>query len=217
MTHNILKLISKDTWIASDHHFGHKHICQFEPLRAIRATELGFSDHKQMLIEQHNQLVKPDDVVIFLGDFSFNSPSIASKLNGRKILILGNHDHRGDQAYYSAGFEFVVRGTYINFNGNIFHCASDDMNQSMLIMDIEGHRTAFTHYPLGFDDEYNRQDQGNIQQRMDYSMQLATDFDVYKVIHGHLHSKLAASQFFDYINVSLEHTDFKPIRIGDLL
>lgn len=218
MNHDILKLINENTWIASDHHFGHKKICEFEPKRCSAAKELGFQSHEDMLIYNHNKLVRPEDVVLFLGDFSFNSPALpASKLAGRKILILGNHDQRGDTAYYAAGFDFIIRGTYVNINNNLFHCHSDDANQSMLIADINGNRIAFTHYPLGFDDEYNRQDKGNIQRRMEYSMQLAKDFDVYKIFHGHLHSKLATSQFFDYINVSLEHTNFKPKRIGELL
>lgn len=220
MKHQILNLIGPDTWIASDHHHHHKKIGEFEPSRIIRATELGFDDYEDMLIDNHNKLVKPDDIVLFLGDFSFASPAKASHYNGRKIIIIGNHDTRGDHAYYAAGFEFVVRGTYVNFNRNIFHCEHLDNKQSMYIADIKNSRIAFTHYPLGFDDGYNRQPEDGsycIQSRMDYSFELASDFDVETIVHGHLHSKLAATEYFDYINVSLEHTDFKPIKLGDLL
>jgi calcineurin-like phosphoesterase family protein len=220
MVHDILKLIDKNTWIASDHHHNHKQIGDFEPSRIIRAAELGYDNYEDMLVAEHNKLVAPDDLVLFLGDFSFASPIAAKKYNGRKILVLGNHDTRGDHACYSAGFEFVARGTYVNFNDNVFHCAHQDPNQSMIIMDIKNHRCALTHYPLGFDDPYNYQrEDGNysILNRINYSMQLASDFDVLKVIHGHLHSKIASSTKFDYINVCLEHTDFKPVRIGDLL
>lgn len=220
MKHQILNLIGLDTWIASDHHHKHKHIGEFEPARIIRATELGYDNYEDMLIAEHNKLVHPDDIVLFLGDFSFQSPVDAKKYNGRKIIIVGNHDTRGDHAFYNAGFEFVVRGTYVNFNNNIFHCQHPDQKQSMYIADIKNHRVAFTHYPLGFDDGYNRQTENgsySIQSRMDYSFELASDFDVTVIIHGHLHSKLALTSYFDYINVSLEHTDFKPVRIGDLL
>jgi calcineurin-like phosphoesterase family protein len=220
MIHDILNLINENTWIASDHHHNHKNIGEFEPSRILRAQALGYNNYEDMLITEHNKFVAKDDIVLFLGDFSFSSPSIANQYNGRKILIVGNHDSRGDHAYLMAGFEFVVRGTYVNFNGNIFHCASEDVQQSMVIMDIKGHRGALTHYPLGFDDPYNYQRKdGNfsILNRINYSMMLADDFDVLKIIHGHLHSKIAESTKFDYINVCLEHTDFKPVRIRDLL
>ena len=137
MKHQILNLIGPDTWIASDHHHHHKKLGEFEPSRIIRATELGFDNFENMLIDNHNKLVKPDDLVLFLGDFSFASPSPAHQYNGRKIIIIGNHDTRGDHAYYTAGFEFVVRGTYVNFNGNLFHCEHPDLKQSMYIADIK--------------------------------------------------------------------------------
>ena len=92
--------------------------------------------------------------------------------------------------------------------------------QSMLVMNIKNHNYCFTHYPLGFDDGYNRQHEDgsySIQDRMDYSFQLASDFDVQTVVHGHLHSKIATGPLFDYINVSAEHTDFKPIRLRDII
>jgi calcineurin-like phosphoesterase family protein len=220
MNPDIIKLIDEHTWISSDHHHNHKRLAEFEPSRIIRATELGYDNYEDMLVDNHNKLVAKDDVVLFLGDFSFASPAPhASRYNGQKILIVGNHDTRGNHAYEAAGFDALIRGTYVNFNGNIFHCSHPDQNQSMIIMDIQNHRIALTHYPLGFDDGYNRQHEDGsfcIQDRMDYSMKLAEDFDVSTIIHGHLHSKIATGKF-DYINVCLEHTDFKPVRIGDLL
>lgn len=221
MNKDILKLIDKDTWIASDHHHSHKHIGEFEPSRILRATELGFDSYEEMLIANHNALVKPDDLVLFLGDFSFASPAPhIRRYNGQKILIVGNHDARGDNAYESAGFDAVIRGTYVNFNNNIFHCKHQDIKQSMIVIDIQNHRYALTHYPLGFDDGYNRQHEDgsfSILDRMNYSLELARDFDVDTIIHGHLHSKIASGDEFNYINVSLEHTDFKPVKIGSLV
>jgi len=221
MNPGIIKLIDEDTWITSDHHHYHKRICEFEPSRIIRATELGYDNYEDMLVDNHNKLVAKDDIVLFLGDFSFASPAPhARRYNGQKILLIGNHDSRGDHAYEAAGFDAVIRGTYVNFNGNVFHCSHPDAKQSMIITTIQNRRIALTHYPLGFDDGYNRQPENgsfSIQSRMDYSLQLAEDFGVLKIIHGHLHSKIAQSTKFDYINVCLEHTDFKPVHIGDLL
>lgn len=220
MNQDILKLIDSDTWIASDHHHNHKRIGEFEPSRIVRATELGYESYEQMLIANHNQLVKPDDIVLFLGDFSFSSPQPAKNYNGRKIIIIGNHDTRGDHAYYDAGFEFVVRGTYVEQGEYLFHCPHPDPKQSMFCKVINDVGIAFTHYPLGFDDGYNRQHEDgsfSIMDRMLYSFQLANSIEIETIIHGHLHSKLASGSDLDYINVSLEHTDFTPVKIGDLL
>jgi calcineurin-like phosphoesterase family protein len=220
MNKSLLKLVDENTWVMSDHHFGHTKIGEFEPSRVELAKELGYENYEEMLIEFHNALVKPEDVVLFLGDFSFKSPQPANKMNGRKILIVGNHDSRGDHAYYQTGFELVLRGSYVNFNGNIFHCEHDDPKQSIFFTDIMEKRVAFTHYPLGFDDGYNYQPADGgfcIQRRMDEQFQMASDFDVQMIIHGHLHSKIAETEYFDYINVSGEHLEFKPTRIKDLL
>ena len=220
MNKDILKLIDEDTWIMSDHHFGHGKIGQFEPSRIIMAENIGYKDYEEMIIEFHNSLVKPTDIVLFMGDFSFKSPQPASKLNGRKILILGNHDERVDHAHYEAGFELVARGSYVKFNGNIFHCEHDDPKQSIFFTDIMDKRIAFTHYPLGFDDGYNRQPEHgkfSIQGRMNEQFEMAEDFDTQLIIHGHLHSKVAETKYFDYINVSGEHLDFKPTRLKELL
>ena len=51
-----------------------------------------------MLIEAWNTTVAPGDTVYHLGDFALSTPEYAGKifrrLNGRKILIAGNHDRK---------------------------------------------------------------------------------------------------------------------------
>lgn len=50
----------------------------------------------EVLIENWNKLVKPDDIIYELGDFAFLKlqamKSLLRRLNGRKRAILGNHD-----------------------------------------------------------------------------------------------------------------------------
>ena len=69
--------------------------------------------HDRMLIDYWNETVRNDDIVWFLGDFSLGGRSVlndyASKLKGRKRIILGNHDNLKDKDYLEAGFEFVSR------------------------------------------------------------------------------------------------------------
>lgn len=50
------------------------------------------------IIYNWNNIVKKDDIVFHLGDFAFcgveNMKMILNQLNGKIILITGNHDHR---------------------------------------------------------------------------------------------------------------------------
>lgn len=69
--------------------------------------------HDRMLIDYWNETVRNDDIVWFLGDFALGGRNVlndyASKLKGRKRIILGNHDNLKDKDYLEAGFEFVSR------------------------------------------------------------------------------------------------------------
>ena len=78
-------------WFTSDHHFGHKKIMEYQPKeRPI----LCLAEMHHELISRWNEVVKPQDIVYHMGDFCFGRENIkiACLLNGRKNLILGNHD-----------------------------------------------------------------------------------------------------------------------------
>ncbi len=75
----------------SDTHFGHRNVIAFDGRP--------FSDIDEMdttLIANWNSRVKADDDVWILGDFCFKAEKDPSyylkKLNGKKHLIIGNHD-----------------------------------------------------------------------------------------------------------------------------
>lgn len=80
-------------FFTSDTHYFHANI--------IRYSNRPFSSVQEMnekMIENYNAVVKPNDIVYHLGDFSFGkldeTIKIASRLNGKKHLITGNHDHK---------------------------------------------------------------------------------------------------------------------------
>jgi calcineurin-like phosphoesterase family protein len=82
-------------WFWSDQHFGHNNIIKYcdRPFRDIQ-------DMQEQLIANYNSVVKPGDVVFWVGDVTFTEPSlmneIMSELPGYNILVLGNHDiHHG--------------------------------------------------------------------------------------------------------------------------
>lgn len=82
-------------WFSSDQHFYHKNILKFQPHTRMGLTDL--DEMNEIIIENHNGVVKPEDTIFYVGDFSFGDAkqtrNIIRRLNGNKILILGNHDH----------------------------------------------------------------------------------------------------------------------------
>lgn len=78
-------------FVTADTHFGHA--------RIIELAERPFATLEQMdaeMIRRWNQVVSPDDVVLHLGDLALGPLDAAlqqtSRLNGRKLLVPGNHD-----------------------------------------------------------------------------------------------------------------------------
>lgn len=85
-----------DVWFSSDWHFGHANFLKFKnedgtPIRDFKTVE----DMDEYMIARHNERVGPNDKFYTLGDVSFKLDvmhRILPRLNGRKRLILGNHD-----------------------------------------------------------------------------------------------------------------------------
>jgi calcineurin-like phosphoesterase family protein len=78
-------------FVTSDHHFGHARISELAGRPFTSVDEMN-----SVLIERWNNLVGPDDVVLHLGDLALGpieqSVSLTSRLNGRRLLVPGNHD-----------------------------------------------------------------------------------------------------------------------------
>lgn len=82
-----------NTWVTADLHFFHERIIDLCP--ATRKYNDILHMHESM-VSVWNLSVHQDDLVYILGDCSFANGKITadffSKLNGRKILVSGNHD-----------------------------------------------------------------------------------------------------------------------------
>lgn len=84
-------------FFASDHHFHHKNILTFKNQDGTPLREFTDVDHmNEIMVQRHNQVVKPTDKVYFLGDVSMSRNTkgleILGRMNGEKILVKGNHD-----------------------------------------------------------------------------------------------------------------------------
>lgn len=91
-------------FFASDHHFGHANILTFKRADGTALRDFKDVDHmNEHIIQKHNETVRPNDKVYFLGDVVMNRKNsglkILERLNGEKILIKGNHDQCDANAY----------------------------------------------------------------------------------------------------------------------
>jgi len=213
---NLNSIINRDTYVISDHHFGHGKVEDFEPCRIKARKSDSVDTFEDMLIKRHNAVVRPEDNVLFLGDFAFNSPSNwASKLNGRKHLILGNHDRPAHQAYIQ-DFENVFHGVHLNINDMDFVSKFEDELTSAVIVNIDDYEIMFCHYPVLAVDEYATNPK--TIQRLKNLEYVSNSFFIDFYFHGHLHSnKVDATEPIRYINTSCEVLDFTPRKIGELL
>ena len=99
-------LIKDITWLVGDWHFGEQRL---EPMcRPFQSSQ----EHDEELIRRHNTVVRPEDVVLCVGDVTNqNTPnhlSLVQRLNGRKILIRGNHDRPHSDEVLKQHFEMIV-------------------------------------------------------------------------------------------------------------
>ncbi|WP_379126492.1 metallophosphoesterase [Paenibacillus sp. sgz500958] len=129
----------QDVYFTSDHHFGHKQIIDFE--------SRPFTDVEQMnetMISAWNSVVAKGDKVFHLGDFSFlnkeTTQAILARLNGYKILIMGNHDRGRSRTWWlDAGFAEVME--YPLIYKEFFFLSHEPMymNKHMPYVNVHGH------------------------------------------------------------------------------
>lgn len=193
------------TFFTSDTHFGHRNI--------LRLSNRPFRDiehHNETLVENWNSVVEPDDTVIHLGDVALGpiheSLQYIKRLNGYKILVVGNHDRNFRGGKRSAGME--PHEWDLEYSRIGFHEVW--MNYSM---GIGGRDINLSHFPYEGDshdgDRYN-----------DYRL---TDNGA-PLVHGHTHSHGSPVTFTKkgtlQIHVGVDAWDYTPVsehQVEDLL
>lgn len=105
-------------WVTSDHHLGHSNFYSFKkddgsPARPFSSAE----EADEIMIQKWNEVVKPEDHVWHLGDFTCHNTKAAQKalrLNGKKRIVLGNHDFEDPRLWWNLGFHKVTGMHQIN-------------------------------------------------------------------------------------------------------
>lgn len=147
----------------SDLHFGH--------FRVIEYCERPWPTKEEMnegLVKLWNEQVNPQDEVYVLGDFSLSPKMVmqfANRLNGKKHLILGNHD---------APFEFHTRRKAAHMREKYLKdFETVEMDGELTLKN--GVKVLLKHFPYSLD-----YDQRYKQHRMEDKGEW--------LLHGHLHS-----------------------------
>jgi calcineurin-like phosphoesterase family protein len=105
-------------FFTSDTHFHHNAIVHMGNGRPFATVE----EMNETIIERWNERIGPDDNVYHLGDFALcgraKAQEVMDRLNGRKVLIAGNHDDKArkldgwaqvlDMAYLRRGHRRIV-------------------------------------------------------------------------------------------------------------
>ncbi len=96
-------------FVIADTHFGHGNIIKYENRPFESTIEM---DNK--IIDYWNEVVTNEDLVYILGDFTLSTRkevirNLVNKLNGKKILVMGNHDTKKPKDYIECGFINATR------------------------------------------------------------------------------------------------------------
>lgn len=137
--------MEQEVYLIADTHFGHTNIIPYE--------SRPFSDVEEMdreLVKRWNETVGKQDLVFVLGDFSFygkeRTAKICKALQGKKVLIMGNHDSHSVPFYLECGFAEVSRYPIVYEGYWILSHEPLYMNAHMPYANIFGHVHGSTLY-----------------------------------------------------------------------
>ena len=76
-------------FFSADYHFNHTNVIDFENRPFENITTMNSE-----IIRKHNERIKPEDKIYFLGDFLFGGypKDFIDKMNGQWHFVCGNHD-----------------------------------------------------------------------------------------------------------------------------
>ncbi len=126
-------------FVYADPHFSHANIIKYEARPFANADEMN-----ETIINNHNKVISKKDKVFILGDFALTSKEktaeIINRLNGYKILVMGNHDRgRSISFWREIGFNEVSKYPIIVNSFFIFSHEPVGMSQFMPYLNVHGH------------------------------------------------------------------------------
>ena len=117
LTNKLLTLSQNEqnVFFTSDTHFGHSNIIKFSH-RPFSSIE----EHDETLIENWNKVVPKKGIVYHLGDVGWGNHDylrdVLNRLNGRIVLVIGNHDWKNIVKQHADRFVFMTQQINMQIN-----------------------------------------------------------------------------------------------------
>ena len=118
-------------FVTADTHFNHENIIKYcnRPFKDV-------NEMNEVIINNWNSVVSKDDIIYHIGDYGFGTKDelkeIFDKLNGKKYLIMGNHDLRVGKRYFlELGFIEVYKKK-CEFDKYIFTHRPIEVNENII-------------------------------------------------------------------------------------
>lgn len=128
-------------FFTADMHFGHENMISFVDYNGQKIRPFNTCQEcDELMIENWNSMVRPQDKIYVLGDVCFNKnlgDKIMPRLNGKKCLIRGNHDNF-KLSWYALWF-YDVRGCHNLENYLLTHIPVHLDSKARFKMNIHGH------------------------------------------------------------------------------
>lgn len=105
---------------------------------------------RESLIKRYNATVTPNSVCYFLGDMGNSQQEIKNtmdRLNGIKVLILGNHDKKHN-AMYNCGFDVVLNSATLYIHQQrvtLSHCPLPGKYREDILPEYRGNSHVYWH------------------------------------------------------------------------
>ena len=175
-------------YFTSDTHFGHANIIKYCDRPFATVEEMN-----EALVKNWNSRVSPSDTVYHLGDFAMGGKdnlNIRSRLQGKIVLIRGNHDRSCEQmAPY--GFSEI----YDN-----------------LKLEVDGVKLYLAHIAHHIADPYAGR---NTTEKILPELLVPPPIDFDYFLCGHVHEKW--TRHFNTINVGVDVCNFHPMTLAEVL
>ena len=136
----------RDIFIISDTHFGHANILTFlnPDLTKLRPEFSCVEEMDETIVSNWNKTVGTNDIIYHLGDVFFNTGhKHLSRLNGRKRLVLGNHDDAKNQNLHTHFEKILVWRLFKEYNAILTHIPIDVSSFGKASYNIHGHIHCF--------------------------------------------------------------------------
>lgn len=210
--------INRNLFITSDPQFGATGLFEHVPARKLYGH---INKLQRAMVDNWNSVIGKNDIVLCLGDFTQNlkhknkSMSLVEKysrlVNGKKILIRGNHDAEDSSWYYDCSWNCLIEYPLIIQNQTISWLSAPTRFCGCLICEIDGHRILFSHFAI-YEDDY---DDCRYLVEKAFLRDLFSRYRCDINIHGHTHHRPVAHP--DCLSACMEQTLFTPIRLEQFL